>query len=106
MSRRNAFEAERFHGVCRRGRRHHPPQGRYAYRYKLEVPNGGTVTIKAGPARQTANYLKLEYKPDQVGANGASALAEYLSFVLGETYRDDFYLGNVNRIDITFDSPP
>ena len=82
----------------------HSPQGRYAYRYKLEVPNGGTVTIKAGPARQAANYLKLEYKPDQVGANGASALAEYLSFVLGETYRDDFYLGNVNRIDITFDT--
>ena len=81
----------------------HPPQGRYAYRYKLEVPNGGIITIKAAPARQTANYLKLEYKPDQIGADGTTALAEYLAFVLGETYREDFYLGNVNRIDITFD---
>ncbi len=81
----------------------HPPQGRYAYRYKLEVPNGGIITIKAAPGRQTANYLKLEYKPDQIGADGTTALAEYLAFVLGETYREDFYLGNVNRIDITFD---
>ena len=53
----------------------HPPQGRYAYRYKLEVPNGGIITIKAAPARQTANYLKLEYKPDQLGADGTTALA-------------------------------
>ena len=81
----------------------HPPQGRYAYRYKLEVPNGGIITIKAAPGRQTANYLKLEYKPDQIGADGTTTLAEYLAFVLGETYREDFYLGNVNRIDITFD---
>ena len=81
----------------------HPPQGRYAYRYKLEVPNGGIITIKAAPARQTANYLKLEYKPEQIGADGASVLADYLSFVLGDTYSADFYRGSVNRIDITFD---
>lgn len=81
----------------------HPPQGRYAYRYKLEVPNGGIITIKAAPARQTANYLKLEYKPELIGADGASVLADYLFFVLGDTYSADFYRGSVNRIDITFD---
>lgn len=81
----------------------HTPQGRYEYRYKLEAPNGAVITIKSSPARRAANYLKLEYKPDQIGRDGASMLAAFLRFILGETYRQDFYSGNVNRMDITFD---
>lgn len=81
----------------------HPVRsGSYAYQYRLAVPNG-IVIIKSAPRRPGANYLKLEYKPEQIGADGARTLAAYLRFVLGDTYREDFYRGNVNRLDATFD---
>ena len=67
------------------------------------MPGGGTITIKAEPEKQASNYLKLEYKPEQIGTEGARTLVQYLRFVLGETYREDFYQGNVNRLDATFD---
>lgn len=80
-----------------------PARRPYARRYQLEVPGGGTITIKAEPENQASNYLKLEYKPEQIGINGAHILAQYLRLVLGETYHESFYQGNVNRLDATFD---
>lgn len=80
-----------------------PARRPYARRYQLDMPGGGTITIKAEPEKQASNYLKLEYKPEQIGTEGARTLAQYLRFVLGETYREDFYQGNVNRLDATFD---
>lgn len=80
-----------------------PARRPYARRYQLDIPGGGTITVKAAPENQASNYLKLEYKPEQIGIEGARTLAQYLRFVLGETYREDFYQGNVNRLDATFD---
>lgn len=81
----------------------HEARGRYRYRYKLTISDGQKITIKARPASQTANFLKLEYSPDKVGPDGAASLAAYLQYVIGANYRETFYEGRVNRIDATFD---
>jgi hypothetical protein len=80
-----------------------PARGRYRYRYTLSAGNGHSITIKAQPTSSAANYLKLEYSPENIGAEGTELLASYLSFVLGPEFRDDFYRGQANRVDITFD---
>lgn len=79
------------------------PRGRYRYRYELTVPNGEVITIQSQPASASHNYLKLEYSPERIGSDGAGLLATYLNFVLGPQFRQDFYQGHVDRIDITFD---
>lgn len=78
-------------------------RGRYRYRYELTTPSGHIITIKSQPLTESANYLKLEYSPENIGIEGSELLGAYLAFVLGTQYRQDFYLGEVNRIDITFD---
>lgn len=81
----------------------HEGRGRYRYRYKLTISADQRITIKARPASPLANFLKLEYSPDKAGRDGAEALARYLQYVIGPTYRETFYDGRVNRIDATFD---
>ena len=81
-----------------------PARGRYSFRYALSTPNGGVITIQSQPTWRRGNYLKLEYSPEKIGPEGAELLAEYLSAILGPTYREDFYQGYVSRIDVTFDT--
>ena len=79
-------------------------RGRYRFRYELSTPSGRAIAIQSQPTSRRGNYLKLEYSPEKIGADGAELFAEYLSAILGPSYREDFYQGYVSRIDVTFDT--
>lgn len=76
---------------------------RYRHHFKLLIPGEDAIHVFAEPHRQTDNFLKIEYSPNNVGADGARMLAVYLRFVLGSSFVEDFYSGNVNRFHVGFD---
>lgn len=86
-------------------------RGRYRYAYKIELPDQfpdeaperSRITIKSGPRRDSGNYLKLTYSPNNAGDAGRVLIANFLRHMLGDDFRSLFYAGSVDRIDISFD---
>lgn len=76
--------------------------GRYQYKYVYTAPNGHAVLIFASP-RRAANFLKLEYSPNNISESGRDALSALLQAVIGSGYREAFYAGAVNRIHVAFE---
>ena len=79
------------------------PQGRYRFGYTLTAPNGEAIQIESQPLRVDYNYLKLAYSPARIGPEGTALLAIYLSEILGPSYREDFYGGRLQRIEVSFE---
>lgn len=80
-----------------------PKKTLYRRRYMLSLPDGDGIHVFAEPYRAANRYLKIEYSPNNVGADGAQALTRYLRSILGSSFRDDFYSGHVNRFHVGFD---
>ncbi|MCK7471703.1 MAG: hypothetical protein MZU95_13715 [Desulfomicrobium escambiense] len=89
---------------------------RYRMKYVLTLPNGEKINILAQPRESEAaraerlrnnrpprNYLKLEYSPEKIRPEGKAILFERLATILGDTFREDFRRGRVDRADFTFD---
>src|SRR5689334_22180446 len=82
---------------------HDPRVTRYRIHFRLSISADTAIHIFAEPHRRTDNFLKIEYSPNNVGPEGARILALYLRFVLGPSFVEDFYAGNVNRFHVGFD---
>lgn len=79
------------------------PSGRYKAGYRLMTPSGESITIESQPMREAYNYIRVGYAPSKVGQAGAEILASYLAEILGPSYRDDFFAGRLQRIEVSFD---
>lgn len=80
-----------------------PRHTRYGRHFKLSITHASAIHVFAEPQRRTDNFLKIEYSPNNVGLDGARALAVYLRFILGPSFVEDFHSGNVNRFHVGFD---
>ena len=78
-------------------------RGLYKSRYALTTPNGQVINIEANPAREGYHYLKLSYSPANLSQDETELLANYLNEILGPSYREDFYSGRLQRIQVSFD---
>jgi hypothetical protein len=88
---------------------HGPPEtnrtqatGCYRLKYRFAVPNGELISVFASP-RRAANFLKLEYSPNNIDIVGRDALSDLLQTIIGNHYQVAFYAGAVNRLDVAFD---
>jgi hypothetical protein len=79
------------------------PQGRYRFGYLLTTQNGEAIQIESQPSRVDYNYLKLVYSPARIGPEGTALLGNYLSEILGPSYREEFYGGRLQRIEVSFE---
>ncbi len=77
-------------------------RGRYLHRYALTTPSGEAIFILSQPKKADEHYLALEYSPEAVGPEGAALLADYLLYVLGPTYRQDFHGGIVKQMTVAW----
>lgn len=81
----------------------HKPSGRYKVGYSLTAPNGEAINIEANPAREDYRYLRVSYSPAKLGPDGTEQFVEYLRYVLGENYPEEFYSGFVQEMVVGFE---
>ncbi len=79
------------------------PRGRYKDGYEFTVSPDTVINIDANPARAGYSYLKLSYSPAQLSQDGTALLVDYLSYILGENYRELFHCGHVQEMVVGFD---
>lgn len=76
---------------------------RYEGHYTFTLPSNKKASLFIAPRTRSNNYFKLEYSPNNFGADGRSVLGSFLRDILGDTYIDDIKDGRLTRLDVAFD---
>jgi len=76
---------------------------RYRDKYRISIEDQGVADIFVNPQNDAANFMRIEYSPNNLGEVGRRLLGAYLQAVLGSEWRADLMGSRVTRTDWAID---